>query len=588
MAYRRITKDAKRCGLTMKRISEEKNNLHKPFLRWLCSPSALALIVGFGSAIGLLLLPVWPEIGLFYWDIIFWMDAAHRIDFGQIPSIDFFTHFGPLPQYGLWLVQKIFPTANPVLAAQLSYSAVGLPLLALLLTDVKPRLQCAALAVPFIVLLLLPANFFMPTFNFGIDGSGIFNRQAGLSLYLLVACVWWCHSPSRIVIIVSCTLLCLLFTKITVFSVACFVVFYALLMKRISTKEIGAVAIALGVIVGGLEITTGIVGAYLRDIAGLANSAVSLASNEQKQDPLHRVAYTIWTNFDTLVVVGLMIIATLIRDREMFANARSTIRQGLLKTFDTVLRTDGIALGVLSVAALAIESQNSGSQEFAFLAPAVLCVMIRSGRRVFAGRAVAVLGAAVLLILGTHAVHRAVLITYQAIKLPRLDQKELLPFQVSARSTDVSFAAAKLVYYSRHRDVFAEFASHKHDLATQNDESFQLAYLLSVANAVQAIQRWQSDNNVELKSVATLDFVDPFPKLLNLKPVAGLGIVMDPYRTVGQWPSILKSLSATDGILVPLCPVTNYRYEYAANARPVLEARRAVQVDPCWTLYLKK
>lgn len=572
----------------MKRISDEKNNSQKPFPRWLFSPSVLALIVGFGSAIGLLLLPVWPEIGLFYWDIVFWMDAAHRIDFGQIPSVDFFTHFGPLPQYGLWLVQKIFPTANPVLAAQLSYSAVGLPLLALLLTDIKSRLHCAFLAGPFIVLLLLPANFFMPTFNFGIDGSGIFNRQAGLSLYLLVACVWWCHSPSRIIIIVSCTLLCLLFTKITVFSVACFIVFYAVLMKRISTKEIGAVVIALGVVVGGLEITTGIVGAYLRDIAGLASSAVSLASNEQKQDPLHRVAYTVWTNFDTLVVVGLMIIAALIRDREIFANARSKDRKEFLKTFDTVLRTDGVALGVLALAALAIESQNSGSHEFAFLAPAVLCVMVRSGSPVFAARAVAVLAAAVLLILGTYAAHRAVLITYQAVKLPRLDKKELLPFQVSARSTDVSVAAAKLVFYSRHQDVFAEFASHRHDLASQNDGGFQLAYLLSVANAIQAIRRWQSENNVELKSVATLDFVDPFPKLLNLRPVVGLGIVMDPYRTVGQWPSILKSLSAADGILVPVCPVTDYRYKYAANARLELETRRAVHIDPCWTLYVKR
>jgi hypothetical protein len=503
-------------------------------------------------------------------------------------ALTFLRIYGPLPQYGLWLVQKIFPTANPVLAAQLSYSAVGLPLLALLLADVRSRLQCVALAGPFILLLLLPANFFMPTFNFGIDGSGIFNRQAGLSLYLLVACVWWCHSPSRIIIVVSCTLLCLLFTKITVFFVACFIVFYAVLMKRISIKEIGAIVIALGVIVGGLEITTGIVGAYLRDIAGLASSAVSLASNEQKQDPLHRVGYTVWTNFDTLVVVGLMIITTLIRDREIFVNARSIVRKEFLKTFDTVLRTDGIAIGVLSLAALAIESQNSGSQEFAFLAPAVLWVMVCSGRRVFAARAVAALAAAVLLILGTHAAQRAVLITYQTVKLPRLDKKELLPFQVSARTTDVSFAAAKLVYYSRQQDVFAEFASRKQDLASQNDEGFQLAYLLSVANAVQAIRRWQFENNVELKSVATLDFVDPFPKLLNLKPVVGLGIVMDPYRTVAQWPSILKSLSATDGILVPVCPVTNYRYLYAANARPELDTRRAIHIDPCWILYLKK
>lgn len=571
----------------MKGSAEFQENRQSVFLSWLHSPSSLALFVGFGCAIALLLLPVWPAVGLFYWDIIFWIDAAHRIDYGQIPNIDFFAHFGPLPQYGLWLIQKIFPTANPVLAAQLSYSVVGLPLLALILTDVSSRLHSVILAGSFIVLLLLPANFFMAVFDFGIDGFGIFNRQAGLSLYLLVACIWWCRSPTRLLIVISCTLLCLLFTKITVFGVACAFVFYAFLMGRISARGLGAVLIAVSLVVCGLEIATGMVSAYLRDIATMASSAVSSTSSEQRQDPLHRVAFTVWSNFDTLIPVGLMIIAALVRDQHIFANARSMVRDDYSKAFRTVLQADGIAMGVLLLAAIAIESQNSGSQEFAFLVPAVFCVMVRPVSRSSAAQAFTFLAAAFLLIVGINAAHRAFLITYQAVKLPRLDVKELIPFHIAARASEISLAAAKLAFYSAQQNAYAEFASRREDLASVYDEGFQLPYFLSVGNAVRAIRRWQAENNVQLKSVAALDFVDPFPTLLNLKPVVGLGIVMDPYRTVGQRSKILSSLSTTDGILVPVCPVNDFRYQYARMAKLELDGRRAISIDPCWMLFVK-
>ena len=156
----------------------------------LLSLPALALGVGFGCTLLLLLLPIWPVLGLYNWDVVYWLDAAHRINYGQIPHVDYFAAFGPLPQYGLWLMQKAFPSAHPILAAQLFYAFIGLPLLALVLCDMHSRWQSAVLAGAFIALLLLPANFFMTIFNFGFD-IGIYNRQAGFLLYLLVAGIWW-------------------------------------------------------------------------------------------------------------------------------------------------------------------------------------------------------------------------------------------------------------------------------------------------------------------------------------------------------------------------------------------------------------
>jgi hypothetical protein len=557
---------------------------HMPTLSdWLLSPPALAQIVGFGCAALLLMLPVWPMVGIYNWDVVFWLDTAHRIDYGQIPHVDYFAPFGPLPQYGLWLMQKIFPSAHPILAAQLFFALFGLPLLALVLADVQSRLQSAILAGAFIALLLLPANFFMSVFNFGFD-IGIYNRQAGLLLYLLLAGIWWCRSPTRLIIVVSCTLLGLLFTKITAFGGAIPLVLYASITGRIRTRDLLAVTLVIAFVVLGLEITTGIVSAYLRDIARMIELATS--SSDKRSDAMNRLASTLYYSFDTLLPVGLLVVAALVRDRHIFAKARALAHNGRIAALRGIAQLDGIEMGVLLVVAILIESQNQGSQEFAFLIPAVLWVMVRPTSRDVAARATVFLAAAFMLIIAVKATHRAFLITSHADRFPRLEAG-LEPFHISAKPADVEFADAKLAFYSAQQNAYAEFASRGQDLASGNDEGFQLSYFVSVRNAILALGRWQTQYNKQLKSIATLDFVDPFPTLLNLRPVAGLGIVMDPYRAAGRWTTMLRSLSSADGILVPLCPVSAFRYQYAKMAKNELESRHAITIDPCWTLYVR-
>ena len=536
--------------------------------------------------VALLLLPVWTVPGLWYWDIIFWLDTAHRIDFGQIPNVDFFTHLGPLSGYGLWLMQKLFPSAHPVLAAQLFFSIIGLPLLALILVDLRSRLQSFLLGGIFIALLLLPANFFMQVFNFGID-LGIHNRQAGLLLYLLIAGLLFVKSSTRLFVVVTSALLCLLFTKITVFVGASVLVLYAFLLGRITPKVLISIVVAIIAAVFLLQLTTGIFIAYLGDIGRLMDLAGSSASSEIKQDPIHRLAFTIYSRYDLLIPLGLLVVAALIEDRHALGNSWSLAREDPLRALRNVLRVDGVALAVLAVVALVIESQNSGGQEFAFLVPAVLWIMFRPVRRDFPARAAMFLAAAFLLIVAIKITHHALLITSHALNIPRLEA-ELEPFHLRARPADVAFAEAKLAFYSANKEAYAEFASRQQELAPGLDEGFQLAYFVSVGSAVRAIRRWQAERKVLLESIATLDFVDPFPTLLEMKPVVGLGVVMDPYRTAGQWNTILHALSMTDGILVPSCPISDYRYQYAERAARELENRRAISIDPCWSLYVKR
>ena len=244
--------------------------------RW-SSPLGLAVALCSICSLLLLLLRIWPRVGVYNWDVVFWLDAAHRIEFGQVPHVDFFAPFGPLPQYGFWFMHQIFPSAHPIVAAQLFYGLIGLPLLALILIDVRSSLQSSVLAGAFIALLLLPANFFMLYINSGLD-IGIYNRQAGLLLYVLVAAIWWCRSAERLVIVLTVTLLALFFTKITTFLVASVLILFTWFIGRLrlSTTALLCIALLTGGAVWSLEIVTGIVSAYMRDISRIIEVSTSM------------------------------------------------------------------------------------------------------------------------------------------------------------------------------------------------------------------------------------------------------------------------------------------------------------------------
>ena len=556
--------------------------------RW-SSPLGLAVALCSICSLLLLLLPIWPRVGVYNWDVVFWLDAAHRIEFGQVPHVDFFAPFGPLPQYGFWFMHQIFPSAHPIVAAQLFYGLIGLPLLALILIDVRSSLQSSVLAGAFIALLLLPANFFMLYINSGLD-IGIYNRQAGLLLYVLVAAIWWCRSAERLVIVLTVALLALFFTKITTFLVASVLILFTWFIGRLrlTTTALLRIALLTGGAVWSLEIVTGIVSAYMRDISRIIEVSTSMDSalSEGWLGPLFRVLLTVKFNLDVLIPIALMIVAISYRERHYFAEALLRFRKRPLVALKIILRSDACVFSVFLLAGLAIESQNAGSQEFAFLIPAVWYVAAHPVDQDFASRAVILLAGFFLLLLAVKATHRTFLIASHLDRDPHLEAG-LEPFRISAKPSQVASAEAKLELYSHQPDVYKKFASGGTDVERSVDEAFQLSYFLSVRDAINGLHRWQIQHGLQLKSIATLDFVDPLPMLLNLKPIIGLGIVMDPGRTVQRWPIILRSLSSADGILVPGCPVTIIRYEYAQRAIPELNRRSAIAIDRCWTLYVK-
>jgi hypothetical protein len=92
-------------------------------------------------------------------------------------------------------------------------------------------------------------------------------------------------------------------------------------------------------------------------------------------------------------------------------------------------------------------------------------------------------------------------------------------------------------------------------LSTTN---YQIYYMLTVAAGVRALRKFEEQNG-RLESVATIDNVDPFSMLTGKEPVKGIQIAYDHTRTVPtvRIPQLVERFSTAEGILVPLCPVTD-------------------------------
>ena len=119
----------------------------------LCGLAALLAVAG-------LLLPVFMPLGSNYWDLSLYLDAAHRIANGQTPNKDFLTPVGPLVYYLFYAVNRVFPSAHPLLSTQWSILPVALPLFAIVLQEIDKSSRAAALALslPFLLFVALPLN----------------------------------------------------------------------------------------------------------------------------------------------------------------------------------------------------------------------------------------------------------------------------------------------------------------------------------------------------------------------------------------------------------------------------------------------
>jgi hypothetical protein len=554
---------------------------------WTASP-LLALAVALAGVVVLLLTPIRVPIGPMYWDVFIYYDAANRIFDGQVPVNDFFTPVGPLGYYLFAGWVALFPDGAPTLLAHWSLLAVTAPLMALVVwhVDGRSRTIAYALLIPFLIFALLPFNSreFYP-FP-GSDGFGIYNRQVCQMLYVLVAALMFVRSPRLLALVVAVSMTALFFLKITGFVSGAIICLYAFMAGRIPLRHALAAAAGFLAVLALLEVTSGLVSHYIRDILAL----VEINSGSLAPRFLQAMSHT----FGVLLPGGALILLLLWSGREKLATRLSAIRTersaGAVAKF---LDNDAFWLAAVLFAGITFETQNTGSQAMIFVWPVVLSIVMRSGALMAKPRlliATFVLAAAMALPPAINTIERAARAYAGSVKNFPLEHANLKSLGAISMRGDVLERSQKMIdFYPAHRDVFEKIVAMGElpSFILYSDFDFQITHLKAIDRAIDSIRALEAKNGVRFETIMALNFVNPFPWLMDRSAPRHVAIGADPMRAVPPpGPLVADSIRDTDIILLPKCPPTTANAALLELYAPMMTGHRRIALDACYDAYV--
>jgi hypothetical protein len=542
--------------------------------RWWSSP--ILLISLFSLAVMALLsarisLPIGPN----YWDLMLYADATHRLQQGQQVALDYFAPVGPLGYWLLAMVQAVFPKGHLLLQVQWCVLLVALPamILAAMGADRQSRLASIAMLVPFLICAALPINTVELYPSPGFDGFGLYNRHSALMLYTLVSVIVFVGPPRLRSVIVSLLLAALFTTKITGFIAGGIITVAALFNGKLRWRDLAWLALPALAIITALQIWNGIISAYLSDVAEL------VALNQGALLP--RILTVLSLHLPVITAGAALPVFLIWND---WTQSRIT---GL----SALLRSDGVWLAAIAAALTVFETQNTGSQELIGLWPAIVAAqaswVLSQNRRAIAMAMVAIfatLAFANLMHRGARAIASAP--TYRALPIAVLDKFGGLV----AKPEFIERTDAMREHYITQREAYGRLAASGHlpSSILPSEIDFQILWLITLDEAVDAIKAHEARTGTRLASLYTIDFTDVLPMLLNRKSVRHMPVGADPSRTVPKAnEQAMAELAKVDAILVPLCPVMSAREELRTYFAPALAGRRGVALSPCWQMWLK-
>ena len=554
---------------------------------FLTSPIAL-LVLALIAVVVLLSLPLSAPIGPMYWDVFIYYDAANRIFDGQAPILDFFTPVGPLGYYLFagWL--NLFPDGQPTLLAHWSLLAVTAPLMALVLWDVgaRSRVVAFALLIAFLIFALLPFN----TREFypfpGSDGFGIYNRQICQVLYILVAAIMFVRTKWTLAAVVTLTMSALFFLKITGFVAGGMIAAYAFLAGRVPFRFALASALVFLAALGLFEVLTGLVSVYATDILLLVRM------NSGTLAPRFLQATSL--NFGILASTSALALVLIWADRaRLIGKSVSAIRRRAFADAASVFDHNGFWLLAVLFAGIFFESQNTGSQALIFLWPVVLAVLLRIGTmitRPALAIAMAALSAAIALPPVVKISERAARAYVGAMKNIALEARNLKTLgNVSMRPEVARRVEDMLGFYPEHRSLYDDLIA-ADELPTPvlySDFDFQIIYLSAVDNAIDSIHALETAKGVHFDTIASLNFVNPFPWLMDRSAPLHIAIGADPMRAVPDPGSKEETAIAnTDIVLYPTCPPTTANAELYHMYEPGLSKHKRIRLDACYDAFV--
>lgn len=527
------------------------------------------------ALVGLLALPIAIPIGPMYWDTYLYLDAAQRINSGQIPSVDFSAPVGPLVYYLFAWGLDLFPSAQLLLLAQWSLLAVTAPLMAVIVSDVSRRDQGLAFAIliPFLIFSICPANIRFYSPFVGLDGFGIYNRHGVLLLYVLTAGILFLKDARKLAGFCAMAMLALFLTKITAFMAGGMIGLLAVLAGRLKWRDVAVAGIVFAVPLALAEVVAGFSSAYISSIVELVGL---------NEDGLfRRIVNAGSSKLDVGLPLGLICIL-------LFCLALAG-GESQFSFFDRSFWWVGVAFA----AGTFYEAQNTGSQEYIFLWPILVMIWLRlasaAPRRTQTVFLVLAAFAAVPSVssVAYKTIRSAVVVrTHTQLDAPILKNME----RVTARIEMIDMAKLLLDHYVEFPGAYAALASKGHlpSLQYYSEPDFQIFWILAVAQGAEAVLAFEQENEIRLETLMALDFASPIPWMLDRQPTKHIQIGADPGRTIPDMTIETKgAIRATDGILRPKCPTMPNRLDIERKYAEALADHRVIEIAPCWDLLLR-
>ncbi|MFC5419183.1 hypothetical protein ACFPOB_06345 [Bosea eneae] len=431
-----------------------------------------------------------------------------------------------------------------------------------------------AILIPFLFFASLPINLHSLYPSPGFDGFGYYNRHVALLLYLLLAALLFVESRVLLTTLVAVLMMALFLVKVTGPVSGAALVGYAVLAGRMRLRD---AVIAASVVIACLfliELTTGMVYAYVEDIMNLA--MLNSASFLRRFLTLGSVKFNVIA--PCLTLIGVLALAAW-RDRLSPATLLSS------------------PLGWLSASLFALvlgETQNSGSLEFIGLWPVLILILkdyypraddrLRTWVLVLV-MAVSLPSAIIFLERGARALVSAP--RYQALDVPDLGPLG----RVSLKPELAARAIAQIERYPKYTEAYQDLARRgllpSATLFSEIDH--QATWLLEVQQGVSAIKRWEASNQRQLNGFFALDFVNPFNHLLERAAPLHVALGIDTDRTNPKVTrEMLEALRDIDAIMRPKCPFEFKRAAIWGQFSQALEGRQLIALSPCWDMYLRK